>query len=75
LTREHSKEIGQPPIQFTVFEKIKQPKKDKNCEFTYIYETNPLAQISNILMGIEDPNDSQIDFQLGFGSGKPPSPP
>jgi hypothetical protein len=36
LTRAHSKEIGQPPIEFTIPERTRQSKKDKESELTFI---------------------------------------
>jgi hypothetical protein len=66
LKREQSNEIGQPPIEFTIPIKSRQPKKEKYGDFDFIFEPNPLAQLSNILRGIEDPYNSQIYSQSRY---------
>jgi len=57
LTREHIKEIGQPPIEFTIHERNRQLKKDKDSEINFISIINHLCKISNILRGYEYPNN------------------
>jgi hypothetical protein len=75
LTRAHRREIGQPPIEFTIPERGRYSRKDKDIELNLISRPNPLAQIANILRGSNDPNNYLNNFPTRLGSGKSMYPP